>query len=64
MAKYRGKGYGSKALNLLCECAKQNGIEFLFDDIAIDNPAISLFLKNGFHEEYRTDDYIMLKKPL
>ncbi|MBA2212975.1 GNAT family N-acetyltransferase [Sellimonas intestinalis] len=64
MAKYRGKGYGSLGLNLLCECAKQNGIEFMFDDIVIDNPAVSLFLKNGFYEEYRTDDYIMLKKTL
>ena len=65
MAKYRGKGYGSLGLNLLCECAKQNGIEFMFDDIVIDNPAVSLFLKNGiFTKEYRTDDYIMLKKTL
>ena len=39
-------------------------IEFMFDDIVIDNPAVSLFLKNGFYEEYRTDDYIMLKKTL
>lgn len=64
MAKYRGRGYGSQGLTLLCECAKQNRIEYLFDDIAIDNPAISLFLKNGFCEEFRTDDYIMLKKQL
>ena len=40
------------------------GVEVLYDDIAIDNPAIKLFLKVGFYEEYRTDEYIMLKKEL
>lgn len=64
LAKYRGKGYGSEGLRLLCNAARENGIKILYDDIAIDNPAISLFLKNGFYEEYRTDDYIMLKKIL
>lgn len=64
MAKYRGQGYGSQGLYLLCEAAKQNGIACLYDDIAIDNPAFRLFLKNGFHEEYRTADYIMVKKSL
>lgn len=38
--------------------------ESLWDDIAIDNPAIRLFLKNGFSEEYRTEEIIMLKKEL
>lgn len=49
---------------LLCEAAKANGVEFLYDDIAIDNPAIKLFLNAGFFEEYRTDEIIMLKKEL
>ena len=30
----------------------------------ITNPAIRLFLKNGFCEEYRTKEIIMLKKEL
>lgn len=64
MAKYRRQGYGFKGLDLLCKCAKQNGIDCMYDNIAIDNPAISLFLKNGFHEEFRMEDYIMLKKAL
>lgn len=63
-AKYRGNGYGAKALQLLCDEAKKNGVEVLYDDIAIDNPAIKLFFKNGFVEEYRTSEYIMLKKEL
>ena len=63
-ASYRGKGYGNEALELLCERAKENGIAVLYDDIAIDNPAIALFQKHGFQEEYRTDQIIMLKKEL
>ena len=52
------------ALDLLCEAAKKNGVEVLYDDIAIDNPALSLFIQHGFEEEYRTDGIIMLKKVL
>lgn len=63
-AKYRGKGFGKQGLLLLCEAAKANGIDILYDNIAIDNPAIKLFLKVGFYEEYRTDEIIMLKKEL
>ena len=63
-AQYRGHGFGSRALDLLCEAAKANGIEWLYDDIAADNPAIDLFLRHGFTEESRTDDKIILKKRL
>jgi RimJ/RimL family protein N-acetyltransferase len=63
-AKYRGKGFGEQGLLLLCDAAKANGVEKLYDDIAIDNPATKLFLKVGFYEEYRTDEIIMLKKEL
>ena len=63
-APYRRKGYGGEALSLLCEKARENGIGFLYDDIAADNPAVGLFLKHGFHEEYRTDKIIMLRKKL
>lgn len=59
-----GIGYGSSGLDLLCEDAKKNGVTLLYDDIAIDNPAITIFLKHGFVEEYRTDEIIMLKKEL
>ncbi len=50
-SEYRGKGYGSEGLQLLCDAAKANGIVVLRDDIAVDNPAIGLFLKAGFTEE-------------
>lgn len=63
-APYRGKGYGSEALELLCAAARENGISELYDDIATDNPAIELFRRHGFVEECRTKDTILLKKTL
>lgn len=63
-AKYRKQGYGTEALKLLVQLVKDNGFDVLYDDIAIDNPAISIFLKEGFIEEYRTDEIILLKKVL
>lgn len=62
--KYRGKGYGKEGLRLLCEEAKKQGIKNLYDEIAIDNPSIHLFLKMGFTEEYTTQKSVMLKKKL
>lgn len=63
-AEYRGNGFGNQGLKLLCCSAKENGVTILYDDIAIDNSAVALFLKNGFEEEYRTDEIIMLRKNL
>ena len=63
-AKYRGKGYGREGLRLLCEEAKKHHIPALYDEIAIDNPAISLFLKMGFVEVERTTEGILLRKDL
>lgn len=63
-AQYRGKGFGGQALDLLCDAAKANGVSVLYDDIAIDNPAISMFLKHGFQEERRTKEQVYLRKRL
>ena len=63
-AKYRHQGYGREGLKMLCDIAKKNGITILYDDIALDNPAISMFLKEGFEEEYRTEEIVLLKKKL
>ena len=63
-SKFRGRGYGGLALDILCSAAEENGIPALYDDIAVDNPAISLFKKHGFTEEYRTEEKIILKKEL
>ena len=64
LASHRGKGYGSEALELLCNEARKNRVSVLYDDIAIDNPAITLFKKHGFIEESRTEEKIILKKEL
>lgn len=64
LARFRGNGYGRAGLQLLCQAAREAGIERLYDDIAADNPAIGLFLSEGFVEEFRTDEIIMLKKTL
>ena len=63
-AEFRGRGYGRLGLEMLCRLAAEHGIEFLYDDMAADNPAVSMFIKSGFIEEYRTEDIIMLKKDL
>ncbi|MGN0795018.1 MAG: GNAT family N-acetyltransferase [Aristaeellaceae bacterium] len=63
-AKFRGMGFGGQALELLCAAAKENGIAVLYDDIALDNPAIDLFARHGFREKYRTDEIVLLMKSL
>ena len=63
-ARYRRRGYGREGLELLCTAAKSRGIPVLYDDLAIDNPAIDLFLHAGFSEIARTDQIILLKKEL
>lgn len=63
-AKHRGKGYGGTGLRLLIEAARQNGIEKLCDDIAIGNPSVKLFLREGFREVWRNEDCVMMERAL
>ena len=63
-ADRRGKGLGRAGLRLLCEAAGERGVRVLYDNIAMGNPAIGLFLSEGFFEEYRTDECIYLRKDL
>lgn len=63
-AQYRGRGYGTHGLDLLCQAAKANGVSRLLDNIAADNPSISLFLKAGFRETGRNETYILVAKDL
>ena len=63
-AAFRNKGYGSQALLLLCQQAAEHGVHELYDDIASDNPAITLFTRCGFAEVCRTDTCITMKKQL
>ncbi|MGM9662106.1 MAG: GNAT family N-acetyltransferase [Oscillospiraceae bacterium] len=60
-ATHRGKGYGKEGLSLLIEAAKQNCVTRLCDDIAIDNPCVSLFLNTGFTEAWRNEHCIMVE---
>lgn len=64
LAKYRGCGFGTAGIDLICRAAKENGIDTLYDDIAADNPACHLFLKNGFTVDYQNHDVVMVKKQL
>lgn len=63
-AAYRGRGYGSRGLALLCQEAKERGVTRLQDNIAVDNPSVSLFLRSGFREMYRNNEYILVAKDL
>lgn len=58
---YCGRGYGTQGFTVKEEA---NGIDVLRDDIVIENMSVSLFLKNGFSEEYRTEEINMLKKEM
>ena len=63
-AIHRGKGHGHQGLLLLCEAAKAKGIKELYDEIAIDNPSLALFLQCGFEEVLRTEETVLVKKVL
>lgn len=60
----RGLGYGKHALKLLINEAKKNGINEIYDDIAIDNTSVEMFLKNGFEIDHKTDTYVTVKKAI
>lgn len=64
MARYRKKGYGRRGLTALCIAAKDNGVHYLYDDIAADNPSLSLFLKSGFEIIGQNDAFIRVRKEL
>ena len=63
-ARYRGRGYGREGLRLLCEAARTNGIAVLKDTIAADNPAVRLFLQEGFAVESVTEQIVTVAKKL
>lgn len=63
-AQYRGHGFGAAALTQLCEAAKENGVEELYDDILPDNPSIRLFLKQGFEEVGCSETACIVRKKL
>lgn len=64
MAEHRGQWYGSHGLELLCAAARANGLEYLYDDIAADNPAVQMFLRHGFQIVDRRSRTILVRKDL
>lgn len=64
LARYRGRGFGRQGLELLCAAAKENGVDRLADNIAIDNPSAELFRRCGFRERLRNAEYILMEKVL
>ena len=61
---YRHRGYGGQALDLLCNEALMRGISILYDEIAVSNSSVSLFLKHGFTVEKITPEVVVVKKVL
>ena len=48
-SNHRGKGYSKKALELLCEEAKKNGVKELYDNFELDRKsAFKVFVEEGF----------------
>ncbi len=64
LAEYRNRGFGSKAIDMICSLAKENGVLTLYDDIAADNLSVNLFLKNGFEIVCQNEEAITVKKNL
>lgn len=63
-AEFRKQGFGTQGIQLLCEAAKANGVEALYDNIAADNSSAQLFFKNGFSIEFQNDEILMVKTVL
>ena len=63
-AEFRKQGFGTQGIQLLCEAAKANGVEALYDNIAADNSSAHLFLKNGFSIKFQNDEILMVKTVL
>ena len=63
-APCRGQGYGREGLRLLCEAARENGVDALYDDMAADNLAVGLFLSEGFQLMEKRALTRLLKKDL
>ena len=72
-SNHRGKGYSKKALELLCEEAKKNGVKELYDNFELDRKsAFKVFIEEGFEvvekqtwKKFGTDtEGVIIKKVL
>jgi hypothetical protein len=57
-------GVDYDALGKQIEYQIENGIDALYDDIAIDNASVKMFFKCGFREVLRTEEYVLVKKEI
>ncbi len=62
--RFRGKGYGTQGLMLLCEKCCEMGCGEVYDHIALGNESVRLFLKNGFREVSRDQEGVWVQKEL
>lgn len=62
--KFRNRGYGKNALELLLIEARKNGVKILCDNIAANNGAVHLFLKCGFRVHFKDKNIIFVYKDL
>jgi len=60
----RFKGYGQEGLMLLLQEAKTNKIDEVYDEIAIDNPSIKMFINNGFEVIDHSVKTVIIRKAL
>ncbi len=63
-ASERGRGYGAQGLTLLCEAARVQGIDTLWDELAPGNPADALFRSVGFKESGSGTQGTLFRKDL
>ena len=62
--QYRNMGIGSNLLALIELSALQKGIENISLSVAVNNPAINLYLRSSFTEINNIETYIAMNKQL
>ena len=64
-ARYRGIGYGLRALVVLLQVLKKKGIKIVYTEVTNDNvPALALMKKVGFTKDSESDGKSMFKMDL
>ena len=63
-AEYRGCGHGGAGLDMLCNAARENGVNVLYDEIAAGNPSLAMFLSHGFQEVAKSENGTIVRKIL
>ena len=64
MGKCRGQGYGSRALEMLCDEARKAGIRALHYEAAEEDPGVGWSLRHGFREVSRTAETVLVIRKL